>query len=520
MGQRHQLFVIAKILGRYRSLAALHHQWLYGLGAVKSCERIVRLFQDTSNRHLLEHELDYAKKLPREIWAEKVDRSDRLPKFPFVTTCLVLGASLDVETGYSSHVLLLPWNLEFDQGDNNDGVTIIDITRPSDVRYCFVFYEDDFGEGRVTMTPLSAEEYLKAYEGEESDGSNSTTHGLGDVPVIDVQALEEAWPRDGKWYDPVLRDPTSTEMSDDGVAESESTQRPPSLEDLSTKAVIEDALVNGVEDLDIAADIPLFSSKLRTYIHDNPKVVEETSFGFAALKHVVQKSRDLDLRPWPQLSAAQILELVSSAAESDLLDTLDVSGLQHLTAESLTEILEFTSITRIYLWDNASIPVSLVTPFLLSGKLKRLFHSSLFRAFAHESDIAFTYHRFSIPATSFPAADPPINSIKQLVWLKASPGLHDCPVFKSRALSFSEEVRRRIQELKWDKFETSFRYQFFTAVLPLQDTFFGAEGVGRVLSGISQFLAQISSPLSYTMEPQMLGIAKAFSLVGYFVLFP
>lgn len=30
MGQRHQLFVIAKILGRYRGLAAVHHQWLYG----------------------------------------------------------------------------------------------------------------------------------------------------------------------------------------------------------------------------------------------------------------------------------------------------------------------------------------------------------------------------------------------------------------------------------------------------------------------------------------------------------
>jgi hypothetical protein len=36
MGQRHQLFAIAKIGGRYRSLAALHHQWLYGFTALKS----------------------------------------------------------------------------------------------------------------------------------------------------------------------------------------------------------------------------------------------------------------------------------------------------------------------------------------------------------------------------------------------------------------------------------------------------------------------------------------------------
>jgi hypothetical protein len=35
MGQRHQLFVIAKIGNRYRGLAAIHHPWLYGATALK-----------------------------------------------------------------------------------------------------------------------------------------------------------------------------------------------------------------------------------------------------------------------------------------------------------------------------------------------------------------------------------------------------------------------------------------------------------------------------------------------------
>jgi len=36
MGQHHQIFIIAKIGARYRGLAALHHQWLYGASALKS----------------------------------------------------------------------------------------------------------------------------------------------------------------------------------------------------------------------------------------------------------------------------------------------------------------------------------------------------------------------------------------------------------------------------------------------------------------------------------------------------
>lgn len=35
MLQRHELFVIAKIGNRYRGLAAIHHQWLYGAAALQ-----------------------------------------------------------------------------------------------------------------------------------------------------------------------------------------------------------------------------------------------------------------------------------------------------------------------------------------------------------------------------------------------------------------------------------------------------------------------------------------------------
>ena len=45
MGQRHQLFVIAKVKARYRTLCAVHHQWLYGQTALRRCLGTLKIFQ-------------------------------------------------------------------------------------------------------------------------------------------------------------------------------------------------------------------------------------------------------------------------------------------------------------------------------------------------------------------------------------------------------------------------------------------------------------------------------------------
>ena len=79
MGQRHQLFAAAKINGRYRSLAAIHHQWLYGLTvrshsshvsksfftkleltpkqALQRCTDLLKIARDPANSPLLQADL-------------------------------------------------------------------------------------------------------------------------------------------------------------------------------------------------------------------------------------------------------------------------------------------------------------------------------------------------------------------------------------------------------------------------------------------------------------------------------
>lgn len=109
--------------------------------------------------------------------------------FPFITTCLVLGASFDAAEGYQARVHDENIDMRFDAGDNIDGISIIDIIHSERAQYCIVNFEDkrennwededqeDEGsqngrrqltERRIVkgMTPLPASSYLWGYYGQ------------------------------------------------------------------------------------------------------------------------------------------------------------------------------------------------------------------------------------------------------------------------------------------------------------------------------------------------------------------
>lgn len=150
-----------------------------------------------------------AEKLQDEDWNVDLDWHAK-PMFPFVTTCLVIGASVDLANGMISNATPLQWNMEFDRGDNNDGVTILDISQPKSVRYCFVVFgryvyeatESDEGDEepnkyKGVMTPLRGAEYLGIYYKEKKWTSEmkASVASLDRVSLIPVSALNEAWPR-------------------------------------------------------------------------------------------------------------------------------------------------------------------------------------------------------------------------------------------------------------------------------------------------------------------------------------
>lgn len=155
MGSRHQLFVVARIHGHYRRLAAVHSQYHSGETALRRCLSLLRIFRAAQNRVPIQQELIAAQRRNKHFWTpEKGDKTatsgetlteqygNVVAPFPFITTCLVLGASYNATEGYQCRVHSLPFNMQFDRGDNNDGITIIDVTEAQKARYCFVNLED------------------------------------------------------------------------------------------------------------------------------------------------------------------------------------------------------------------------------------------------------------------------------------------------------------------------------------------------------------------------------------------
>jgi hypothetical protein len=234
MGQRHQLFVIAKIGNRYRGLAVFHHQWLFGGIALERCLRILTIFSAPANRLPIQQELTAARRLDEEFWTKPRSWEDFEVPFPFITTCFLLGATFDVKAVYNSRVTLHPFNMAFNKGDNNDGITVIDITNLTHVRYCFVFWRDWRAEMRMMreereeeeeeeeeeedeeeeeeerrrprMIPLSGPVYLSAYyKAEERSNDPKLQTELQALEkqfdkwdLIDTASLANIWPQ-GEW---------------------------------------------------------------------------------------------------------------------------------------------------------------------------------------------------------------------------------------------------------------------------------------------------------------------------------
>jgi hypothetical protein len=149
-----------------------------------ACDRLIKILQCPENRHLLDLELSHATTLPDgDIWYRVIpptnpnptaealtgnmDHYDA-PEFPFLTTCLVAGTSLEPGTGYVSHASGMKWNADYDSAPNEDGITVLDITDPAAVRHCFVIFHDGTAveDGRRVrgMMPLLGKEYASLWE--------------------------------------------------------------------------------------------------------------------------------------------------------------------------------------------------------------------------------------------------------------------------------------------------------------------------------------------------------------------
>lgn len=340
-----------------------------------ACSRLVRIFSAEENRKLLDLELSHAASLPASTWEETVNLLDLIQEFPFITTCLMVGAAAYFNF-YITPVFAETWRLGFDEGLNDDGITILDITNPEAVKYCFVHWKiyrcryqlDSDREAATTlaklsMMPLTANEYLKIYGHRDSDLLEANT-------LIRAENLMEIWP-EGRW---VLRQDQdgSTDIS---TASKESTKKP-SLVDMAMKTTIEQMLMHKDEMSDEADELPMFPPNVLKYLQANPEVVVDKPFGYDLLQQVLTGSAVLDLHYFPDLSSEQVLQIVNQAA-SDIA-ILDISGNRNISASHLSQIPKDRCIEELYIWGNPLCPLSDLSTVATSILVKKLVHREQF----------------------------------------------------------------------------------------------------------------------------------------------
>ena len=239
--------------------------------------------------------------------------------------------------------------------DNNDGITVIDVTDPESPAYCFVSIRGlascENGSGISTMTPLSATQYLRSYypkdDSETLDESRkqleqsvlNTLRPFESVRMITIDMLAEAWPGEYTSNEPKLEPKESSTSL---------THVPPSLVELTFIPALNHAIQTGETDsLDplIPGNVSKIKETLR--VHDPLSAI-----GFALLSKViaveVMQTKSIDLSHF-SLTGEQLIEL-SSAHEC--VEVLNISHMQQITTAILRRLIPILpNLRRLVLWN-------------------------------------------------------------------------------------------------------------------------------------------------------------------------
>ncbi|KAI0043329.1 hypothetical protein FA95DRAFT_1563456, partial [Auriscalpium vulgare] len=346
MGQRHQAFVIARVRPhgaasselKYRCIAAYHHQWCYGTLPLRAVLRFVDLIKQDDNAMLVRAEID-------EMHG-KYGRWEDEPKMPEVPASVVafllatsLSIALEAEEVYVSGVSfennLLDADMGTGDGDNEEGITIIDVTDPTAPRYCF---------NTIYGPPLSALQYVRGYYAVSDDALAGKVKlerapqdtielitAMKAIPMITSEMLHEAWPSD--YEHTVTTDAAKAEREEPPV-------ELPSMRAMTLRVAIahtldsEEGDTSGLEDWMWQPEMLTFARAALRERNPFPNT------GVPLLKAIVARGLEadpssIDLSGFV-LSSAQIAQIVTGGAS---LRTVTLSNNAIVTVEAVRHVL-------------------------------------------------------------------------------------------------------------------------------------------------------------------------------------
>ncbi|KAI0098067.1 hypothetical protein GGR51DRAFT_539130 [Nemania sp. FL0031] len=385
--------IVSEIAGQHRLLAVVGRKGSglagdegpHGRDIVASVQAVLSILSDAANYVAIESEralaVDYFHENPPHEDPD-VDSmpsgfdyspfqpaaSKRIMEFPFISTCLFLGASdgtLPQGIQYIGDVVVAPPRPVFGDErppilgseDCGHGMVVFDITKLKSPRYGIVIFRnramvqwDLWGddpedvEEKPSREPLSAAAYLEKYGYEDPRGMALR---LGTIPLIDPVAINPIWPDPKDLEDPrfLPRAPLQ-----------------PPCRSLRDQTIV--TLINSTHQIehfemsifDGPRQIPDFQDLLRRMLYERPDRLAKTRSAGQLISLAFIRSQHLDLVRFKGLSAEAIAgmleteELRSVVSISLCLDTLSSPPAQIIdvlaSAESLPDIYFFQKPTR------------------------------------------------------------------------------------------------------------------------------------------------------------------------------
>ncbi|KAK7061631.1 hypothetical protein R3P38DRAFT_3302794 [Favolaschia claudopus] len=249
------------------------------------------------------------------------------------------------------------------EGDNNDGITVFDVTDPANPTYCFVStFGLEAAEEVKSRVPLSAEQYCRAYypiphdEEKEKEGVKETEEdvkrkidALSNERLMTLDVLAEAWPEEYQ--------SSSTTKSEPAESKSSPSNPIPALADLSLKPAIKHGVETGeTEELEELAWHPGKAQLMKPILRDLKPFPES---GMALLTKVLQHEWDvgkaeppLDLAGFA-FSDSQLISVLKKFPGVEAVELLDLSSTS-ITVDTLRQLLPtMPKLRRLILLDTS-----------------------------------------------------------------------------------------------------------------------------------------------------------------------
>lgn len=297
------------------------------------------------------------------------------------------------------HLGILPTDM-----DNNDGITVLDITEMDNIRYAFISIPgSEHDERTERLIPLDADKYMQAYtlayESEESeldsdlDDEDEDEYGrrdsdlekfwresdertmIADIPLIDLKALQSAWP-EIDWYQDILQ-----------LENAATSPVPPPSPQRGTltlrETTMRETIMAGLEDdpadlswLSEAERLPDFVGTVFSMLQKEPSLIHKPS-GLAVLKRLLREKASIDLSFFSTMTTSQVLDFMKDVTFDGVILTLP--QLNDIDVGEVDALLSSENIRELHMGDTPNVPLQQILD-LLSGKGLELFtHPDLYR---------------------------------------------------------------------------------------------------------------------------------------------